>query len=626
MDAKSEAEKKKVKAEAALFKAHQENVSKLREEEEAKRRLEAEKEEIWDPIEQIIEDTRTGYVALIKVLINAEGIEEKEMQLAIERAKEINASAGELGTRRTESRADKLLLQRQRQLEASIAIGPGEDSQSFQHIQSHREGVKEELERRNKKRMAALGLHKAKEVESEEEEPRKKEPAKKKSGKKTKKNRDNVKLPTATEETDQKEIEEAEESEADPLDLEGIEDEDMKALIRSVTELTITNQPALYANFDNEDGPAKIRAEVRAIHEYLVLRSIIASPSLLSAAILSPSIDAFLNDTVHVRNTDLRDLALELSRPSDESIRNACADYWAAEKMNNLENPEDDEPPNQLVVHKPKTKSKGKSRKKGGKKHKKPVPQTQESGGGKMDRVKVCGRWIYNYPAETKMPRRGWFQFAILTGASFPTAASLCKSWQEFYELNILSLNGYFRGLKGGWDSTGGSPPIAHLRRIGFIPYSLSHNSVSASGFTQSTRHNRGAGRSHAATEARNYIAANMSRDDPRVKRFISLIQTHTAELIVYIRDCKTGQVIVEPPEEEKWIIRDKMGAGRLHRGKWTIRQPFDRAFKANLERDRLWKSFRDCLDVVIWDRLPARPPEQLQYTLMKVRLFLFYP
>lgn len=122
----------------------------------------------------------------------------------------------------------------------------------------------------------------------------------------------------------------------------------------------------------------------------------------------------------------------------------------------------------------------------------------------------------------------------------------------------------------------------------------------------------------------RNYIAANMSRNDPRVRRFITLTQTHIAELIVYVRDCKTGQVIVEPPEEEKWIIRDKMGAGRLHRSKWAIRQPFDRAFKANLEHDRLWKfSFRDCIDIIIWDRLPTRPPEQLQYSIMKVCLCL---
>lgn len=568
-------------------------------------------------------------MALIRVLINAEGVEEKEAQLAMKRAKEINAAAGgPLGARRNDSKADKILLHRQRQLEASIANKAAEDPQNFQHHQSHQEGVMEELERRNKKRTGGVGSQKAKVEELEEEEPRKKEPAKKKSGKKGKKNRGSDKPTTPTVESDQTETEKAEEDEIDPLDWDGIEDEDMKALIRSVTELIINNQPGFYANLDKEDGLAKIRAEIRAIHEYLVLRSIIASPSLLSAAILSPTIDAFLNDTVHVRNTDLRDLALELSRPSDESIRNACADYWAAAKMNDLETPEDDEPPTttQPVTPKPKGKGKGKGKKKGGKKHKKLPTQTQESKGGKMDRVKVCGRWIYNYPAETKMPRRGWFQFAILTGASLPTAASLCKSWQEFYELNILSVNGYFRGLKNGWDSIAEPPPITHLRRIGFVPYSLSHNSVSASGFSQSTRHNRGAGRSHAATEARNYIAANMSRDDPRVKRFISLVQTHTAELIVYIRDCKTGEMIVEPPEEEKWIIRDKMGAGRLHRGKWTIRQPFDRTFKANLERDRLWKSFRDCLDVVVWDRLPARPPEQLQYTLMKVRMFLLYP
>lgn len=630
MDAKSEAEKKKVKAEAALFKAHQENVSKLRDEEEAKRRIQIEKEEVWDPIEEIIEDARVGYVALIRVLINAEGVEEKEMELALKRAKEINAAAtGELGARMAESKADKLLAQRRRHMEAFLMrgpIGPPAPPTSGLHVQSHEDGVKEELERRNRKRINELDKMKKEESE-EEEEPKKKEQSKKKKGKRGKKNRNSEKVPAPTVESDHGEgienaegIQEAPDSEDDPLDIDAIQDQDMKAIIQSVTDLAIANQPALEINVDSESGSGRVRAEVRAVHEYLLLRSIIASPSLLSAAILSSSIDEFLHDTVHVRNTDLRDLALELSKPSDDSIRDACADYWAGAKMGDLESTADEELSNELVVHQAKPKDDGKEKKKGRKRRSKPAVQTPEKG-GKMDRVKICGKWIYNYPAETKMPRRGWFQFAILTGTSFFTAASLCKSWQEFYELNILSLNGYFRGLKNGWDTTRESPPLAHLRRIGFIPYALSHHSIHASGFTQTSRHSGSSVRLHAATEARNYIAANMSRDDPRVYRFIEILKTHRSELIVYIKDCKTGHVLVDPPVDERWIIRDKIGAGRLHRGKWTIRHPFDKVFKATLERERLWQSFRDCLDVVIWDRLPARPPEHLQYTLMKVQL-----
>ncbi|KAI5850540.1 hypothetical protein DFP73DRAFT_473014 [Morchella snyderi] len=575
MDAKSEAEKKKVKAEAALFKAHQENVSKLRDEEEVRRRIQIEKEEVWDPIEEIIEDARAGYVALIRAFL----------------------MRGHMGT---------------------PAL-----STSGLHVQSHEEGVKEELERRNRKRISEMD--KIKREESEEEEPKKKEQSKKKKGKKGKKNRSSEKVPAPMVESDHGEeignaegTQEAPDSEDDPLDIDAIRDQDMKAIIQSITDLVIANQPALGINVDSEGGSGKVRAEVRVVHEYLLLRSIIASPSLLSAAILSSSIDEFLRDTVHVRNSDLRDLALDLSKPSDDSIRDACADYWAGEKMGNLESTGDDELSNELVVHQPKPKDDCKGNKKGKRGRSEHAPQVPEKG-GKMDRVKICGKWIYNYPAETKMPRRGWFQFAILTGTSFFTAASLCKSWQEFYELNILSLNGYFRGLKNGWDTTRESPPLAHLRRIGFIPYALSHNSIHASGFTQTSRHSGSCVRLHAATEARNYIAANMSRDDPRVYRFIEILKTHRSELIVYIKDCKSGQTLVDPPMEERWIIRDKIGAGRLHRGKWTIRHPFDKAFKATLERERLWQSFRDCLDVVIWDRLPARPPEHLQYTLMKV-------
>lgn len=627
-DANSEAEQKKAKAEAVLFKEHQKNMNKLREETEAERRLEEEKEEVWDPIEQIISDARAGYVSLIKVLTRMEGVDEREMQLAVKRAEEIGAPAeAELAARRTGDRADKLLLQRQRQVVTAAAAGPPEEKQGFQHERSHSEGVKDELEKRNRRRMAALGLNPTVEDEAKGEEVPRKEPGKKKkSGKKGKGGRGKRDLPELPHEEEEEgdKVVSPEDSDSDPLDSKDPEDAELMALTQRVMEVIAASRPEAYTG---EEGAARVRAEVRTVHEYLLLRSIITSPSLLSVAINSPSIDAFLNDTT-VRNTDLRDLTLRLSRPTDESIRNACADCWAAGGMNDVENKEEEEEEEDSLVKlpPPKEKEKGRRKRRKGGKRKKPVNKEVsgdggKSGDGKRGRVRVCGRWVYNYP-EAKMPRRGWLQFAVLTGATIFTAAGLCNSWKEFYELNILALSGYFRGLGNSWDSGGaGSPLIAHLRRIGFVPYALSNNSVSASGFTQSPRHSRGSSRPHAATEARNYIAASMSRDDPRVWRFVSLVQTHKAELIVYIRDCTTGEVTVEPPDEEKWIIRDKLGTGRLHRGKWVIRQPFDKNFKARLERDRLWKfNFRDCLDIIIWDRLPARPPEQLQFSLMKVQ------
>lgn len=83
--------------------------------------------------------------------------------------------------------------------------------------------MKEELERRNKKRMAVMGSNQPKDPELESEEAKQKEPAKKKkSGKKGGKNRGGGKWLKEKVESDHEEVEEAVESEDDPLDIESI--------------------------------------------------------------------------------------------------------------------------------------------------------------------------------------------------------------------------------------------------------------------------------------------------------------------------------------------------------------------------------------------------------------------
>jgi hypothetical protein len=246
--------------------------------------VEDEKEEVWDPIEQIISDVRAGYVSLIKVLIKAEGVDEREVQLAVKRAEEIGASAeAELAARRTGDRADKLLLQRKRQAMAAAASGPPDEKQGFHHERSHSEGVKDELEKRNKRRMAALGLAPTVEDEPEGESAPRTEPTrKKKLGKKGKGNRSKADSPEPPHGRETNEIEVAEDSESDPLDSKDPEDAEVMAVTLRAMELIATSRPKSYAG---EEGAARVRAEVRAVHEYLLLRSIIASPSLLSVAI-----------------------------------------------------------------------------------------------------------------------------------------------------------------------------------------------------------------------------------------------------------------------------------------------------------------------------------------------------
>jgi hypothetical protein len=40
-------------------------------------------------------------------------------------------------------------------------------------------------------------------------------------------------------------------------------------------------------------------------------------------------------------------------------------------------------------------------------------------------------------------------------------------------------------------------------------------------------------------------------------------------ELIVLVRDAKTGDILVKPPKEERWLIREKVGWGRASKNEY---------------------------------------------------------
>jgi hypothetical protein len=43
-----------------------------------------------------------------------------------------------------------------------------------------------------------------------------------------------------------------------------------------------------------------------------------------------------------------------------------------------------------------------------------------------------------------------------------------------------------------------------------------------------------------------------------------------TFELILLVGDAKTGSILVKPPKEERWLIREKSGYGRASRNDYT--------------------------------------------------------
>ena len=71
----------------------------------------------------------------------------------------------------------------------------------------------------------------------------------------------------------------------------------------------------------------------------------------------------------------------------------------------------------------------------------------------KKIRIKICGRSIWNYPSEKSMKRGGWLQYSIVAkDSTLNDAMELCRSWDEFFELSIIALHGYFPSAQ--WNSS----------------------------------------------------------------------------------------------------------------------------------------------------------------------------
>lgn len=239
-------------------------------------------------------------------------------------------------------------------------------------------------------------------------------------------------------------------------------------------------------SFD-DDEVQKLLGEVAEIKHLLFCRILLGHAALLPAAIRANSVEEFLADA-DVGVSDLRDLCLKMERPGLQDIRDACADLFRSEDeedelednqlVNNDVKDEDDPDLFEEMIFK-KGRRRGDLPEKWIPRREKEKEKAQEiskldkmlgenSDGTKVDfgliddkknfrrkkiRVKVCGRSIWNYPSDKAMNRGGWLHFSIIAkDSNLHEAITLCRHWDEFYELNILAVYQYFlepSGLSG---------------------------------------------------------------------------------------------------------------------------------------------------------------------------------
>ncbi|KAH7067817.1 hypothetical protein FB567DRAFT_256347 [Paraphoma chrysanthemicola] len=345
-----------------------------------------------------------------------------------------------------------------------------------------------------------------------------------------------------------------------------------------------------------DDEIEQLLDEVAEIKNFLFCRLLLSQATLLPIALETDSINDFLNHS-EVTREHLRDLCLKLERPGLQDVRDACADFIRErdgadeEDAKAASDDEDDDegqiPRKHRLVprHRDELPEKYQTkREKAAKKAKKKDPELFDSEDGVLDfgkvtdesnysrkrmRIKVCGRYMYNYPSEKALNRGGWFHFSIIAKDSdLFDAVELARNWNEFFELNILCLYHYFPAPK--WTRFVGDLPRQQLLQLGFIPYFNGDKADKVTHYFQTG--SRGmARRSHEVMEMRNFICGHIKRDDPVSRRFIQYLSNET----------------------------------------WEIRA---------LDRTRKWRfGFDEYYDVYVWDATPGRSYFILQRKLEEI-------
>lgn len=99
--------------------------------------------------------------------------------------------------------------------------------------------------------------------------------------------------------------------------------------------------------------------------------------------------------------------------------------------------------------------------------------------------------------------------------------------------------------------------------------------------------------RAHSIMEARNFMCANIKRNDPAARRFLQYLTMESSRLVVLIRDAKTSKILSSPPSEELWLNREKAGLRRASKNDWTIRAEVGQKF---FEKSKIF--FQTCTSV----------------------------
>ncbi|KAI1105673.1 hypothetical protein F4804DRAFT_303681 [Jackrogersella minutella] len=613
-EATREKESKKVKLEAAMFKRHwkkmQTRLRAQREKEEKQRQdtyleiayqermsatLDSEDDdEMWDPIEDVVEDERSRFVDLIKHFLWMEVLTDVDE----------NDNTTQKAAASTDLPADV----------EKLAI-------------------------------------------SEDKQPKKSKKKSKSKASKTSNAPNNTKNQTATSSKDRRtgqsrimEMIDDEEKASEELP------EPDKGNIETESEMRKRLKEGVEKNYDDIEGPIlvgtlevphgthlktapladeeieSLTKDIKEIKLLLFCRLLLSHASLLPAAVRASSVEEFLSDP-EIAASDLRDLCLKVEQPSLQDIRDACADLIrgdepeAEEKDGDIAEEESFEDvilqerrygylqdPDWFVTNMLAQRKKLIDSKEGLPKLKKTFKKRRRQ--PKKMKIQVCGKSIWNYSSENSMSRDGWLQFSVMAkNCDLKHAVQLCRNWNEFSQLNFLTIWQYFPA--SNWVSWGSDRLTQQLHELGFFPYFKDFEASKQSRYLQVGGRSQGR-RQHNFVEARNIIVGHMRRNDSVTRRFLQYCAMRTGELLLLVRDGKTGKIITAPEEENLWTVRHKEGLGRASKNEWEVLLEVGHDYFYMADLLRKWRlGFEDYYEVWLWDFVPCNDPIPLYNTIV---------
>ncbi|CAH0052439.1 unnamed protein product [Clonostachys solani] len=390
------------------------------------------------------------------------------------------------------------------------------------------------------------------------------------------------------------------------------------------------------APMSDEDIDAAVK-EVKEVKLLLFCRLVLAHASLLPAALRASNVEEFLQDA-EITHSDLRDLCLKVEAPTMQNIRDACADFARGDDPeDDTDEPIDEEEIENLrdlvtaerryqhlqskswvLEHildgqsRAAENEKSKSKKKRDKKKSKKTKNTTDE----KTKITICGKTIWNHASEKAMSRDGWFQFSIMAkDCDLKHAIPLCRNWSEFSELNHLSLWQFFP--VSNWTSWTPNHMVDQLQKLEFFPYLIDQCAELYSRYSQASGRGK-ARRHHDMVEAKNIIVGHMKRNDPVTRRFLQYMVMRAGEVMVLVRDGKTGRVMTAPPEEHLWTYRQKSGIGRASKNEWVNVLEVGPKFFASSDKLRDWRfAFDDYYEVYMWDFAPCQPASSLSNVII---------